>query len=96
MKNNSYTLKDMYCSAYLMACGIKLKGHHREGPITIFEFEYSDRVQKLVSSYYAMDARVCPMQYGASIRNLKSILHSSSESNANEAKLNEGSNKCKQ
>lgn len=88
-----YPLKDFYCSAFLIASGIKLKNHYRTGSITIFEFEYTERVQSLVNAYYATNALVEPMKFGASIRNLKSILHNSSESNSNEVKQNAGSKK---
>ncbi len=80
---NLYQNKDFYLSAFLMASGLDLVEHRRQGPITIFGFEKNKKLMNLVDQYYAMKGSVKPMQYGTYIRNLKSILHNAlSESNS--------------
>ena len=82
MNNNLYENKDFYLSAYLMASGVDLVGHRRQGPISIFGFIKNNKVKQLVDQYYSMSGSVKPMQYGNYIRNLKNILHSvTSETN---------------
>jgi len=71
-----YENKDFYLSAFLMASGIDLISHRRQGSITVFGFEKNNTVQKLVDQYYTMEGSVKPMIYGRSIRSLKNILHS--------------------
>ena len=73
---NIYENKDFYLSAFLIASGIKLLTHRRDGSITVFGFEKNNKVQILVDQYYTMSGSVKPMKYGASIRSLKNILHS--------------------
>ena len=80
---NTYENRDFYLSAFLMASGLDLVEHRRQGPITIFRFNKNNEVKELVDQYYSMSGSVKPMQYGTYIRNLKSILHNTlSESNS--------------
>lgn len=91
---NIFSTKDFYCSAFIICSGHRLIGQTRVGPITIFEFNKTDELKKLVDAYYSQTARVSPMSFGSSIRNLKSLLHNSSESNTNQDN-NDGNNKSK-
>ena len=89
---NIYENRDFYLSAFLMASGVDLLSHRRQGPITVFGFENNNIVKKLVDQYYAMSGSVRPMQYGTYIRNLKSILHNAlSESNSEEQHVKQNS-----
>lgn len=74
-----YSSRDFYLSAFLMAGDILLYNHYRNGPITIFEFESTDKLRELVDSYYSDQAIVNPLRFGSSIRSLKSILHNYSK-----------------
>jgi hypothetical protein len=69
--------RDFYLTAYLMAAGHALKSHRKQQGITIFEFEDSPVIQEEQKKYYDMKASVNPMTYGNSLKNLKSIIHSS-------------------
>ncbi len=71
-----YENRDFYLSAFLIASGIDLISHRRQGSITVFGFEKNNEVKQLVDQYYTMDGSVKPMLYGTSIRSLKNILHS--------------------
>lgn len=68
--------RDFYLSAFLIASGIDLISHRRQGSITVFGFEKNKQVKQLIDQYYNYSGEVIPMHYGSSIRNLKNILHS--------------------
>jgi hypothetical protein len=71
-----YETKDFYLSAYLIACGVDLLSHTRRNGMTSFLFQSSDKLTMLVAQYNGLTASVNPVQYGNSIRNLKTIIHS--------------------
>ncbi len=73
---DTYTNRDFYLSSYLIAAGIQLKSYHRTNGITTFEFDNSEKLHNLIQNYYSMTASVEPMAYGAAIKNLKSVIHS--------------------
>ncbi|MBS4027635.1 MAG: hypothetical protein KGZ58_03265 [Ignavibacteriales bacterium] len=50
--NNTYTNRDFYLSAYLIASGLEMKSHTSSNGVTTFIFEDSDTVQEFVSNYY--------------------------------------------
>ena len=80
---DTYTNRDFYLSSYLIAAGIQLKSYHKNNGITTFEFDNSDKLQDLVQEYYSMNAFVNAMQYGSAIKNLKSVIHSNTNSKSN-------------
>jgi hypothetical protein len=80
---DTYTNRDFYLSSYLIAAGIQLKSYHRTNGITTFEFDNSEKLQDLVQEYYSMNAFVNAMQYGSAIKNLKSVIHSNTNSKSN-------------
>jgi hypothetical protein len=67
-------------SAYLIASGCKLLGCEREKSFTLFNFEDTDSLQKLVTAFYTMKATIEPMSYSSVIRSLKSVIHNVSNS----------------
>ena len=77
---DTYTNRDIYCSSYLIAAGMQLKSFHRTNGITTFEFDNSEKLQDLVQEYYSMNAFINAMQYGSAIKNLKSVIHSNTNS----------------
>ena len=77
---DTYTNRDIYCSSYLIAAGMQLKSFHRTNGITTFEFDNSEKLQDLVKEYYSMNAFINAMQYGSAIKNLKSVIHSNTNS----------------
>ena len=70
-----YENKDFYLSAFLMASGIDLHSHQRQGPISVFRFIKNNELINLVDQYYTDGGWVKPMRYSTYIRTLKSILH---------------------
>ena len=75
--NRSYSNKDFYLSAYLISKGCPLTGHSRENQTTtVFEFSDTSELRNLIERYYSMTGIVEPMSYAASIRSLKSVIHS--------------------
>ena len=86
-----YENKDFYLSAYLMASGLDLVEHRRQGPISVFRFIKDNKLKNLVDQYYTDSGEVKPMRYSTYIRTLKSILHnalSESKSENNYVKQN--------
>jgi len=75
-KMDTYTNRDFYLSSYLIAAGMQLKSFRKTDGITTFEFDNTERLQQLVTNYYSMSATVNAMQYGSAIKNLKSVIHS--------------------
>jgi hypothetical protein len=73
----TYSNRDFYLSSYLITAGQKLLSTARAKGITLFNFEDTADLEKLVEKYYSMQAKVDPMIYSSSIRALKSIIHSS-------------------
>ena len=63
-----------------MSSGIPMVGNYKDGHITTFVFSGGDEVERLVSGYYAMQETIEPVSYGQALRNLKSIIHSISNS----------------
>ena len=90
-----YENKDFYLSAFLMASGIDLHSHQRQGPISVFRFIKNNELINLVDQYYTDGGWVKPMRYSTYIRTLKSILHnalSESKSEKNYVKQNQKGN----
>lgn len=83
----TYSNKDFYLSAFLIASDFPLAGHYREGPITIFLFNCSDELKEAIKNYYDRKTMVEPIKYGQSFRMLKSVLHNSPESNSYKGKV---------
>ena len=88
--NSKYSSRDFYLSAFFIARGCPLIGHSRVNQTTLFEFEETAELRKLVEQYYSMTALIEPMAYGAAIRSLKSVIHAAN-TNAKE-QLNNGNN----
>ena len=74
--NNKYESRDFYLAGFLMSSGIPMVGNYKEGYKTTFVFNGGDNVERLVNGYYAMQETIEPVSYGQALRNLKSIIHS--------------------
>ncbi len=74
--NNTYTSRDFYLSAYIIATGNELLQYTKDaGGLTTFIFTNSQDLQQEVKKFYALEALVNPVVYGNAIRTLKSIIH---------------------
>lgn len=80
---NIYETKDFYLSGFLIAEGVKLLSHRRNGAITTFSFNDNEMLKQLIKKYYAMQSLVEPMTYSNALRSLKSVLHSNNYANVN-------------
>jgi UDP-N-acetylglucosamine transferase subunit ALG13 len=79
----TYFNRDFYLSSYLVAAGMQLRSFRKTNGITTFEFDNSEKLQDLVQDYYSMNAFVNAMQYGSAIKNLKSVIHSDTNTKSN-------------
>ncbi len=74
--NNTYTSRDFYLSAYLIATGNELAQYTKDaGNLTTFVFHNSQELQQHVRKFYALEALINPVVYGNALRSLKSIIH---------------------
>ena len=83
MNQETYSSQDFYLTAFLVASGHQVLSYDRQRGITLFEFERTRELSQLVREYYADHATVSPIRYGNSLKNLKSIIHSNTNSNDN-------------
>ncbi len=86
---NEYKSRDFYLCGFLLSIGQPLISQSRKNGITTFIFRDNQSLQSAVNQYYGMSARVNPVEYGQSLRNLKSIIHSNfnhTNTNANQFK----------
>ncbi len=72
---NTFTNRDFYFSAYLIANGCKLSAHTKDRGITTFIFD-DERISELSENYYSMNALVEPITFGNALKTLKSVIHS--------------------
>ncbi len=84
----NYSNKDFYLASFLVSSGCSLQQTKVEDGVTTFFFNRDEQLNKLVSQYYTLKARVEPMTYGQAIRTLKSIIHTSKLNTYSEDKLN--------
>jgi hypothetical protein len=80
--NNTYTSRDFYLSAYLIATGNELAQYRKDaGNLTTFIFHNSHELQQSVRKFYALEAVIDPVVYGDALRSLKSIIHANTKPN---------------
>jgi hypothetical protein len=72
----TYNTEDLYLAAFLVAQGFPVIQWNRETGLTDFAFEQSAELLQLVGAYYADKVETSPLQYGNSLKNLKSMIHS--------------------
>ncbi|MFH0734621.1 MAG: DUF5659 domain-containing protein [bacterium] len=93
---NTYSNKDFYLSAYLVAEGFELIEYSRENGFTTFSFENSNELIEAMRKYHSLSAKTEPVKYGNAIKSLKTLIHSeqisNSKSNNNYVKQNRNNN----
>ena len=83
MEKKIFQSKDFYGAAFLIASGCKLLNCERDRSFTLFNFEDTVVLQKLISAFYTMKATIEPMSYSQNIRSLKSVIHASNSQGSN-------------
>ena len=71
------TTDRFYLAAYLIERGILLKEHSRSEDRSMFVFE-QEGVNDLINEYYLDQARISPRRFATAIRNLKTIMYTTS------------------
>ena len=74
---NIYTTENFPLSAYLVAVGMKLIDHKREGGSSTFMFEDTEELRNLTSDYFAFKAVINPVLLSSSYRHLKNVMYKS-------------------
>ena len=77
----TYKTNDLNLSGYLLASGCPITGHSRVAGKTQFEFNQTDKVTRLVETYYSLHAEINPQAFSAAVRTLKNILYQDTDSN---------------
>ena len=77
----TYTTKDFYLGAFLMAVGNELQSYEKEGTVTFFQFNDTKNLQQHIKEYFAMTARVNPINYGNALKNMKTLIHAQENEN---------------
>ena len=81
---NTYTSRDFYLSAFLLATGNELADYKKDaGNLTTFIFHNTQELLQQVRKYYALEALISPVVYGNALRELKSIIHEKQITNTN-------------
>lgn len=76
--NSTYSTKDIYLTAFLIACGLPLESYTRTNGVTTFRIADNSELHELIQAYYADHGNVSALRYGNSIKNLKNLIHSNS------------------
>lgn len=79
-----YETQDYFLSAYLVASGLVMATHHWDGNKMIFEFDQSDKLLKLVQTYYSLQGQINPQAFTAALKNLKNIMYQYKNNDDNE------------
>jgi hypothetical protein len=72
----TYNTEDLYLAAFLTAQGYPVLNWNRDTGLTTFAFAENSELSQLVGAYYADQVTTSPLQYGNSLKNLKSMIHS--------------------
>jgi len=68
-----FVSKDLYISSYLYSAGCKLLSHARIEGITMFSFERTKELERLLEAYFSMTPSVNPLKYDQAMRTLRTL-----------------------
>lgn len=71
----TYETNDLYLSGYLIASGFQLQSHTNVSGQTIFRFNQTDELKKLVEKYYNLDGVVNVQRLASALKSLKNIIY---------------------
>jgi hypothetical protein len=93
MNTETFSSQDFYLTAFLVASDHPVVSYDRQRGLTMFQFERTSELSTLVREYYADHATVSPIRYGNSLKNLKSLIHSNTNTYENTTTHNYGATK---
>ena len=67
-------ISDLGLAAFLSASGHKLLGVERNGQRGVFIFQNNSEIEKDTLAYFNNEARVCPLTYHETLKNLKMLV----------------------
>ena len=70
---NHFVSKDLYLSSYLSSSGCKLLSHGRVDGITMFSFERTKELERLLEAYFSMTPSVNPLKYDVAMKMLRTL-----------------------
>ena len=70
---NHFISKDLYLASYLSSSGCKLHSHTRVDGITMFSFERTKELERLVEAYFSLNASVNPIKYDEAMKALRNL-----------------------
>ena len=74
MKMKEKIVTDLALSSYLTVIGHKILSTQTiNGRRLAFHFEFSEEIEKDILSYFNREARVCPLTFFETVRNLKAL-----------------------
>lgn len=76
IEEKKYTTRNTQIACYLATAGLQLVGHTKTKKGVFFEFIPEDQAKKLVSQYFADQARVNPRELFAWLDNLRDLIFS--------------------
>ena len=86
--NNEYSTENFYEAAYLVLENNRLVNAKLVGRNTLFSFEDNERVKKGVDKFYSMQTEVDALNYGSSIRSMKSTIHALRAHSSSTSRIN--------
>lgn len=72
---SQYKTRDIYLASFLVMNGIALAGLEKNDKRFSFLFEDSPKVKELTDLFYSRNARVEPMAYSMSMKQVKSQMY---------------------
>ena len=74
MKMKEKIITDLALASYLSVTSYKILSTHTiNGRKLAFHFEFSEKIEKDILAYYNRTARVCPLTFFETVRNLKAL-----------------------
>jgi len=70
---NDFISKDLYLSSYLSSSGCRLISHTRIDGITMFSFERTKELERLVEAHFSLNASVNPIKYDEAMKTLRTL-----------------------
>ena len=70
---DQFVTKDLYISSFLHSSGCELQSHEQTNGITVFCLSRTPELDKLVESYFSLNASVNPIHYDEALKLLRNL-----------------------